>query len=347
MRVAKTGVIAGVPTELARAICRKFRGREMVAEIAEDILAGTGHDLATVFAELEATGYLKKVQTDHDGDVWWDTTVLGNALAMASFGKPISRKTADRLVTELLDRARAYNTDSSKPMFIDTLRVFGSYLDPDIDPIGDVDIELAYGRRIKDQAILRAYTKASGRSFNTYMDELLWPSTELFLHLKKPSAFISITLEDISLLTDRFETIYRIDDDPQAPYRRPTGRSSGGKTSVATGERLFRCSAHMCAGNFCPAWAVIFRLRHHLRSTLRNKHHINKNTRRLSAAVTAAAVLATLLAAPANSADTYTDPSPTKEGLAPARERQNQPHEALSSAVSQNQPHEALSSAVS
>lgn len=216
VRVAKTGVIAGVPAELARAICRKFRGREMVAEIAEDILAGTGHDLATVFAELEATGYRKKVQTDHDGDVWWDTTVLGNALAMASFGKPISRKTADRLVTELLDRARAYNTDFSKPMFIDTLRVFGSYLDPDIDPIGDVDIELAYGRRIKDQAILRAYTKASGRSFNTYMDELLWPSTELFLHLKKRSAFISITLEDISLLTDRFETIYRIDDDPQA-----------------------------------------------------------------------------------------------------------------------------------
>jgi LysM repeat protein len=41
---------------------------------------------------------------------------------------------------------------------------------------------------------------------------------------------------------------------------------------------------------------------------LRNKHYMNKHTRRLSAAVTAAAsaaVLATLLAAPANAADTY------------------------------------------
>jgi len=216
VRVAKTDVIAGLPAELARAIVRKFRGRERVAEIAEDLLAGTGFALDGVFADLEAGGYLEKVRTDRDGDVWWDTTILGNALAMASFGRPISRKTADRLVIELLRRARAYNADPSKPMFIDTLRVFGSYLDPDIDPVGDVDIELAYGRRIKDQAVLRAYTRASGRSFSTYIDELMWPSTELFLHLKKRSAFISITLEDITRLTANFRTIYRIDDDRQA-----------------------------------------------------------------------------------------------------------------------------------
>lgn len=132
---------------------------------------------------------------------------------MASFGRPINRKTADRLIIELLDRARAYNADPSKPMFIDTLRVFGSYLDAEVDPVGDVDVELAYGRRITGMAVLRAYTKASGRSFNTYMDEVLWPSTELFLHLKKRSAFISLTTEDITLLTSNFRTIYRIDND--------------------------------------------------------------------------------------------------------------------------------------
>jgi hypothetical protein len=126
--------------------------------------AGTGFELDAVFADLESAGYLEKIRTDRQGDVWWDTTILGNALAMASFGRPISRKTADRLVIELLQRARAYNADPSKPMFIDTLRVFGSYLDPDIDPVGDIDIELAYGRRIKDVAALRAYSRASGRS---------------------------------------------------------------------------------------------------------------------------------------------------------------------------------------
>ncbi|MFE5837313.1 hypothetical protein [Arthrobacter sp. NPDC056493] len=216
MRVLKTDVIAGLPAGLARAIVRKFRGREMPAENVADLLEGTGFELVPVFAGLEAAGYMEKVRVDNDGEVWWDTTIQGNGLAMAGFGKPISRKIADRLVSGLLERAQAYNADPGKPMFIDTLRVFGSYLSPEIDPLGDVDIELTYGRRITDQRALSDYTRASGRSFGTYVDQLTWPSTELFLHLKKRSAFINITLEDITRITDRFQSIYSIDADPLA-----------------------------------------------------------------------------------------------------------------------------------
>lgn len=60
------------------------------------------------------------------------------------------------------------------------------------------------------------YTRASGRSFGTYVDQVLWPQTELFLLLRKRSAFINITLEDITRITDRFETIYSVDEDQQA-----------------------------------------------------------------------------------------------------------------------------------
>lgn len=216
MRVAKSDVIAGLPAELARAIVRRFRGREMAAEAVADLLEGTGAEPRVVLAQLKAAGYLEKVQVDHRGDTWWDTTVQGNALAMASFGKPISRKTANRLVSELLERARAYNADPVKPLFLNSLRVFGSYLNPEIDPLGDVDIELTYGRRITDPKVVSAYARASGRSFNTYVDQLMWPQTELVQHLRKRSAFINITLEDITQLTDRSETIYSIDADPQA-----------------------------------------------------------------------------------------------------------------------------------
>lgn len=216
MRVSKTDMIAGLPAELARAIVRKFRGRQMVAECAVDLLEGTGFELDAVFAQLEAAGYMEKVRSGNDGNVWWDTTIQGNALAMASFAKPISRKTAERLVAGLLERARAYNADPAKPMFIHALRIFGSYLSPEIDPIGDVDIELTYGRRITDRKALSNYTKTSGRSFGTYVDQVMWPQTELLLHLKKRSAFINITLEDITRITDRFETIYSIDSDPSA-----------------------------------------------------------------------------------------------------------------------------------
>ena len=227
MRVAKSDVIAGLPAELARAIVRRFRSREMVAEAVADLLTDTDFEPGAVLAQLEASGYVEKIQVDHQGDTWWATTIQGNALAMASFGKPISRKAADRLVAELLDRARAYNADPAKPNFIDALRVFGSYLDPQVHLLGDVDIELTYGRRITDPKMLSAYARSSGRSFNTYIDQLMWPLTELVQHLKKRSAFINITTEDITHITDRSKIIYSIDTDPDAvppPVRTLIGR---------------------------------------------------------------------------------------------------------------------------
>ncbi|MGY4542541.1 hypothetical protein ACVWY0_002465 [Arthrobacter sp. UYNi723] len=44
----------------------------------------------------------------------------------------------------------------------------------------------------------------------------MWPLTELVQHLKKRSAFINITLEDITRITDRYQTICSVDTDPQA-----------------------------------------------------------------------------------------------------------------------------------
>lgn len=216
MRVDKTDVIAGLPAPLARSVIRKFVGRERVQEIAEDLLQGSGHTPAEVVSALEAGGYLEKIRTDEDGDIWWETTIEGNSFAMASFGKPIRRKTADRLVAGLLERARSYNADPGKPMFIDRLRLFGSYLDPGVDPLGDVDVELVYGRRITDAKAVREYTRASGRNFDWYFDELMWPRRELIMHLRNRSAALNITLEDIDLLTERSRILYSIDEDQDA-----------------------------------------------------------------------------------------------------------------------------------
>jgi hypothetical protein len=51
-----------------------------------------------------------------------------------------------------------------------------------------------------------------GRRRSAASEELLHPPA----CLKKRSSFINITLEDITRLTDRFETIYSMDADPQA-----------------------------------------------------------------------------------------------------------------------------------
>lgn len=216
MRVARTDVIAGLPADLARKVVRLFRGREVAAAAAEGVFDGTGIAAERAFADLEAAGYLEKTGTDQDGYDWWTTTIHGNALAMASFGRPISRRTADRLVSGLIERAHSYNADPGRLLFIHRLRLFGSYLDPSVDPVGDVDVELVYGRRNNDPRAAADYAAASGRTFSTYLEKLTWPVTELVQQLKNRSAFISITTEDVSLITDRTETIYLISEDASA-----------------------------------------------------------------------------------------------------------------------------------
>ena len=153
-------------------------------------------------------------------DVWWVTTVKGNALANASFGKPISRVTATRLLAQVIERARAYNADPARLLTVSEIVVFGSYLDPAVDPLGDLDLAVSTvrrgtnGQRYVDKVL--EYARGSGRSFSAFHDQLFWPSRELRMILKNRSAAISITDEDIRKLTGRFESVYAVADDPEA-----------------------------------------------------------------------------------------------------------------------------------
>lgn len=216
MRIAKTDVIAGLPAAAARDVMKLFGRRELPADYARDALAR--HGITTppdaVVQALAAAGYLRVANERHG--VQWTTTIQGNALGMASFGRPISRKTADRLLAELIQRARDYNAHPGKPMFVRSLTIFGSYLDETVDPLGDLDVGLSHGARTTDTAVLRRYSKASGRTFPSFIDELFWPQQELFLFLKNRSAAISLTTEDLSAITDRTRVVYSIGDDPAA-----------------------------------------------------------------------------------------------------------------------------------
>ncbi|WP_248761227.1 hypothetical protein [Pseudarthrobacter sp. SSS035] len=52
-----------------------------------------------------------------------------------------------------------------KPLYVERLRIFGSYLDPQIYALGDVDVELSFGMRTRDHKRISAYTRGSGRAY--------------------------------------------------------------------------------------------------------------------------------------------------------------------------------------
>jgi hypothetical protein len=135
MRIAKTDIIAGLPAPAAREFLRRTRYADFHEEWALSVLALHGAtDLQATLIGFEGGGYIERADHSPGDPLWW-TTTLGNALAMASFGRPVTRKTADRLVAEVVDRARAYNSDPNNPCFVQRLRIFGRYLDRTVDPL--------------------------------------------------------------------------------------------------------------------------------------------------------------------------------------------------------------------
>jgi len=103
----------------------------------------------------------------------WETTVRGGALTMASFLRPIPRAKADRLVDGLLARVRHYNGEPDLPLLIFEIGIFGSYLDPTVDVVGDVDVTAVLRPRswINQDGERYRYAQRSKRQFSSYTDQ--------------------------------------------------------------------------------------------------------------------------------------------------------------------------------
>jgi predicted nucleotidyltransferase len=149
-------------------------------------------------------------------------------------------------LAQVIERARRYNADPARLLTIAEIAIFGSYLDPAVDRLGDLDLAVSAVRRETsgDRHVdkVLAYARASGRRFDAFHEQLFWPARELRMILKNRSPAISITSEDISKLTDRFEIVYEASDDPDAippppdapisPPSMPTGTSSANGTPL-------------------------------------------------------------------------------------------------------------------
>lgn len=213
MRLSRGDPVVGLPATDARELMRRLGDAQPESRIASWIDTGnrTNTEVARAFADA---GYLR-VRITHDGEPWWETTTKGNALAQASFGRPITRATAQRHLTGVIERAQEFNSDESHLIDITEIVVFGSYLDPDAQHLGDLDLGITFHSRIPDTTdteeqteILLNYAEASGRRFNRFLDALSWPEREALLMLSNRSPAINITRENVRTLTDQWEVVY-------------------------------------------------------------------------------------------------------------------------------------------
>jgi hypothetical protein len=111
MRLSRGDQVAGLPGVDARRLMRRFGDAQPESMIGYwiDIGSRTDTEVARAFADA---GYLRAAHV-HDGETYWETTIKGNALAQASFGRPITRATAERHLAGVVDRAESFNADGS------------------------------------------------------------------------------------------------------------------------------------------------------------------------------------------------------------------------------------------
>jgi predicted nucleotidyltransferase len=134
---------------------------------------------------------LKKGYTPDD----WQITEPGARLGCAHIQKPIHRRTADRRLSEFLERVRQVNSDSSLLCYVRRVAVFGSYLTTTRERINDLDLAVLLQLKIQGKQSTQAridHAKQSARRFKNIVEMLCWPEHEVWMFLKSRSQTLEL-----------------------------------------------------------------------------------------------------------------------------------------------------------
>lgn len=186
MRVQRDQVLYGMPVLDIRRLLRKVE-LSLTVDYAGHILQCSSEAALRVIEGLHADGYLERGPNDID---CWALTQKGAQLRAATAAEPISRKTADRLLKELLCRVETINTSVDYLHKISCLIVFGSYL-TDATKLSDLDVGYRLGPKVIDRQehdklcddqIRTEHSR--GRRFRNIVDEIYWPQTKVLQALR-------------------------------------------------------------------------------------------------------------------------------------------------------------------
>jgi predicted nucleotidyltransferase len=153
-----------------------------------------GQQAAALIAAMKKAGLVKANRGRDRGT--WSTTRLAQRLGAPSAAKPISRETAERALGEFLDRVKTVNGDAYYLTRVSKVVVFGSYLRPEVDRLGDVDIAVELQPKEPDPAKRREATNRrlaeTGHRVQSFLQREFWWRGEVLHFLKARSRAISL-----------------------------------------------------------------------------------------------------------------------------------------------------------
>jgi len=178
-------------------------------------------DARTLLRELERLGYLQEVKNQQ-----WSMTDEGTRLAQASAAPRITRKTANRLMQELLARCRVINRSAVEYAFcVKRLIVFGSYC-TDAPTLGDIDLAVELRPRVFGPVQQQAFEDEI-RQRHPYDGNLIArlerPETNVRKFLKNRSGYLSVA---------NLAEVEHVLKKPQVPQKTVFNEREGGDLTI-------------------------------------------------------------------------------------------------------------------
>jgi len=189
-------MIAGLPALEARNIVSKLNFNFSVKCFSSYFGISKKVSLVQIMA-FESEGYFEKV-VNNKHDLYWNRTIKGCALSMASAAKRVKRTTADRHYHDFLERVNQVNSSNEYLYQVSKVALFGSYL-TNAQTVSDIDLFIWIERKpkfdkdfVKIQERRTLQMKSEGRNFKSYSEILYWPELDVRKYLKNRSRVISI-----------------------------------------------------------------------------------------------------------------------------------------------------------
>lgn len=206
MRIDGDQKIAGFPAiEIRRLMRDSVSGQTSLRQVRERLSCSKAVANA-VLADLQREGFLSSA------DSRVEVSLKGIALAQATAAKPLLRSGAERLLSELVQRAKLINADDGWAYRVDTLAVFGSFAKGAERP-NDVDVACKLVPRWNGEAQREAEQRRREvhiSQFRSIVHCVYWPQHEIVRFLKARSRGLSIhAWDDLILKQDKHEVIFR------------------------------------------------------------------------------------------------------------------------------------------
>lgn len=206
--------ICGVNLVDVKNALRRLRWGSIYAQQLREILQISTASATDVMVELERRGWIKLSGTIKGTDTPYELTDEGRSLTEAKKIPRITRMKAQNILDAFLRRVQEVNDDDDFGVLVDEVYVFGSFLDPSQDRLGDVDIAVSLmGRWIvgrKNWEYERSRQEASGAAgwFSSFLEH------EVRRYLKAREPYISMTsLLSLKALDTKMLLVYRASDE--------------------------------------------------------------------------------------------------------------------------------------